>query len=86
MSLCKELPFKKLKKDKLINYIKKSLNPNTEQLESFLSYFIDRWVKYFNDKSLFLEEIKIKFCTNNCLENFNKQINLVSELKETLIF
>ena len=75
-----------MKKDKLISYIEKSLNLNREEFESFLSYFIETWVKYFNDESLFLDDIKIKFRSNNCLENFNKQLKFSFWSKKALIF
>ena len=73
MSLCKILPFKKIKNEDLIKYIEKSLNKYKNELESFISYFIETWIKYFNDESLSLNDVFIKFSTNNCLENFNKQ-------------
>ena len=74
MSLCKILPFKNMKNENLIKYIEKSLNKYKNELESFISYFKETWIKYFNDESLSLNNILIKFRTNNCLENFNKQL------------
>ena len=74
MSLCKILPFKKIKNEDLIKYIEKSLNKYKNELESFISYFIETGIKYFNDESLSLNDVFIKFRTNNCLENFNKQL------------
>ena len=50
------------------------MNKFKNELESFISYFIETWIKYFNDESLSLNDVFIKFRTNNCLENFNKQL------------
>ena len=50
MSLCKFLPFKNMKNENLIKYIEKSLNKYKNELESFISYFKEIWIKYFNDE------------------------------------
>ena len=53
MSICKGLPFKKLKNDKLISYIENALKQNKEQIESFLSYFIELWLNILTMKVCF---------------------------------
>ena len=44
---------------------------NDNQLENFMIYFYDNWLKYFKDGILKLKYINIKFGTNNWLGNFN---------------
>jgi len=43
-----------------------------KELENFIIYFNDNWLKYFKDGILKLKNIDIKFITNNYLENFNR--------------
>ena len=96
MSSSKQLPFKKLKENKLIDLIKnnfKSLsNSNKEEnigdykiiLDEFIDYFKFQWLEYFNKDILNLNGIYIKFRSNNCLENFNRQLKRYSLSKRQL--
>ena len=86
MSLCKFLSFKNMKNENLIKYIEKSLNKYKNELESFISYFNESQIKYFNDESLSLDNALIKFRTNNCLENFNKQLKYCFRNKKMSIY
>ena len=71
LDICKELPFKKLTGDKLDEYIKNYIKEYKNNLEKFYIYFDTFWRPYFNNDSLLLDEIMIKFRINNCLENFS---------------
>ena len=96
MSSAKQLPFKKLKENKLIDLIKnnfKSLsNSNKEEnigdykiiLDEFIDYFKFQWLEYFNKDILNLNGIYIKFRSKNCLENFNRQLKRYSLSKRQL--
>ena len=42
------------------------------ELNVFISYFNENWLRYFIDGTLNLNDINVKFRTNNCLENFNR--------------
>ena len=75
-----------MKENKLINYIntnyKEILNIKVEDnmekpniiLENFLNYFKNQWIDYFEQDIVNLKGVNIKFRSNNCLENFNKQL------------
>ena len=96
MSSAKQLPFKELKENKLIDFIKNNyksiLNNNKEEniedskiiLDEFIDYFKFQWLDYFNKDILNLNGIYIKFRSNNCLENFNRQLKRYSLRKRQL--
>jgi hypothetical protein len=71
INICKSLPFMKLKLSKILSYIKEKANIPKNILDDYILYFIEQWLSYFNDGSLQLDEINIKFRTNNPLENYN---------------
>ena len=72
MNICKTLPFISLKSDKLENYIKEKFKNYIIELNDFILYFKQTWIKFFNNESLFLNNVNIKFRTNNSSENFNR--------------
>ena len=68
-------------------------------MDDFLIYFNEQWLEYFNNGILELNDINIKFRTNNSLENFNRKfkqyfqkktnvniINYVDILAEEVVF
>ena len=96
ISTCKSLPFKNIKGKELINLIKNNYkclekikidkeleNPQTI-LEEFINYFENQWLKYFEKDILNLNKLNIKFRSNNCLENFNRQLKKYSGEKKHL--
>ena len=96
MSSAKQLPFIDLKENKLIDFIKNNFksisNINKEEnigdskifLDEFIDYFKFQWLDYFNKDILNLNGIYIKFRSNNCLENFNRQLKRYSLRKRQL--
>ena len=64
----------KLKLSKISSYIKEKANIPKNILDDFILYFEEQWLSYFKDGSLQLDEINIKFRTNNSLENFNRRL------------
>ena len=74
INICKSLPFMKLKLSKISSYIKEKANIPKNILDDFILYFEEQWLSYFKDGSLQLDEINIKFRTNNSLENFNRRL------------
>ena len=42
-------------------------------MDDFIIYFNEQWLEYFNNGILELNDINIKFRTNNSLENFNRK-------------
>ena len=53
-------------------------------LDEFIDYFKLQWLQYFNKEILNLKGIYIKFRSNNCLENFNRQLKRRSIRKYNL--
>ena len=53
-------------------------------LDEFIDYFKFQWLGYFNKNILFLKGINIKYRSNNCLENFNRQLKRCSNRKKNL--
>ena len=72
MSLCKELSFKNIKGEKLKNKINQYIDKIEFNLNEFYLYFCAQWLPFFNNESLFLNDINIKFSTNNNLDHFNR--------------
>lgn len=70
----KDLPFLKLKGKDIEEYLKDNTKKFKTELEEFYLYFKSTWIKYFNNGVLWLNDINIKFRTNNCLESYNKQL------------
>ena len=58
-------------------------NPKTI-LDEFVDYFKLQWLDYFDKEILNLKGIYIKFRSNNCLENFNRQLKRRSIRKYNL--
>ena len=87
MNTCRNLPFKNFKKESIIKIIENNyqiilkkkdskLSKEAKEiiLEDFNTYFKGQWLDYFTKGVLVLNHINIKYRSNNCLENFNKQL------------
>ena len=64
----------KIKLSKIPSYIKEKANIPKNILGDFILYFEEQWLSYFKDGNLQLDEINIKFRTNNSLENYNRRL------------
>ena len=56
--------------------IKKNINSffkDKKKYSFFKSYLLDQWVEFFVNNSLKLNNITIKFRTNNSIENYNRR-------------
>ena len=74
MNFFKSLPFLNLSENKIIKIMESTFKNFKNELQNFISYFKDNWLFYFKDGSLNLNDVNIKFRTNNSLENFNRQL------------
>ena len=74
LNMVKELPFKNIKKKDFMNYIYEKTKQYNNYLEEFYLYFEENWKPFFDNDTLKLNEISIKFRTNNSLEIFNKKL------------
>ena len=71
MNICKKLPFIYEKFNDISNFPYKEYNLLKEELYDFILYFNIIWIKYFKSNAFNLNDISIKFRTNNFLERFN---------------
>ena len=70
-NFCKILPCKNIDIADIKKKMNENIKQNDDELEYFMIYFNDNWLKYFKDGILIFKSINIKFRPNNCLENFN---------------
>ena len=73
--------YKKIFVKKWVNdYISKNSGIPNNILENFLVYFKEQLVQYFDKGILELNDVSIKFRTNNSLENFNIILKKIKEV------
>ena len=73
--------YKKIFVKKWVNdYISKNSGIPNNILENFLVYFKEQLVQYFDKGILELNDVSIKFRTNNSLENFNRILKKIKEV------
>ena len=73
--------YKKIFAKKWVNdYISKNSGIPNNILENFLVYFKEQLVQYFDKGILELNDVSIKFRTNNSLENFNRILKKIKEV------
>ena len=73
--------YKKIFVKKWVNdYISKNSGIPNNILENFLVYFKEQRVQYFDKGILELNDVSIKFRTNNSLENFNRILKKIKEV------
>ena len=98
INTCRNLPFNKYKNENLINKVKNNyevimkykddkidIEEKKTILMEFVTYFEGQWLDYFNKGVLDLNHINIKYRSNNCLENFNKQLKRINLKKKDII-
>ena len=74
MNVCKKVRFLNLSGIKLKNYLSEETKKYKNAVKKFISYFNDNWLYYFDNGTLNLDKISIKFRTNNCLERYNRSL------------